>query len=194
MTNSHLINIDGIGTVIMEYSTRAKRVVIYVRPFKGIRVAVPARVSLKRALEFVQLKKTWIQKNLTRVKRYENEAKEAKVFYSLIDKTAAMEKLTVRLNYLAQKHGFTYNRITIRNQKMRWGSCSHKNNISLNMKLVLLPEELIDYVIIHELVHSRIHDHSKKFWTEVSRYVGSGKTLAKRLKVEEGWLLRGSKN
>ncbi|MFC2065463.1 M48 family metallopeptidase [Chloroflexota bacterium] len=58
---------------------------------------------------------------------------------------------------MAVQHSFTYNRVTIRNQKTRWGSCSHKNNISLNMKLVLLPEDLVGYVILYELVHTKIH-------------------------------------
>jgi predicted metal-dependent hydrolase len=59
------------------------------------------------------------------------------------------------------------------------------------MKLVLLPDELVDYVILHELVHTRIHDHSKRFWGEVDMYVENGKTLAKALKVDVEWLLGG---
>ena len=100
----------------------------------------------------------------------------------IIDKVKAKKKLTNRLKQLAVQHGFTYNKVYIRNQKTRWGSCSHKNNISLNMKLVLLPEELVDYVILHELVHTRTHDHSKRFWAELDKYVGDGKAMAKRLR------------
>ncbi|MFC1990575.1 M48 family metallopeptidase [Chloroflexota bacterium] len=72
--------------------------------------------------------------------------------------------------------------MSIRNQKTRWGSCSHKNNINLNMKLVLLPDELVDYVILHELVHTRIHNHSKRFWVELDKYVGDGKLMTSRIK------------
>jgi hypothetical protein len=100
----------------------------------------------------------------------------------IIDKVMAKKKLTSRLKQLAVQHSFTCNRVTIRNQNTRWGSCSHNNNISLNMKLVLLPEELMDYVILHELVHSRIHDHSKRFWGELDKHVGNGKLMAKRLR------------
>lgn len=83
---------------------------------------------------------------------------------------------------MADKHGFTYNRVFIRNQKTRWGSCSSKNNISLNMKAVLLPQELLDYVILHELVHTRIKNHSDDFWAVMNKLVGDGKDMASRLK------------
>ena len=90
--------------------------------------------------------------------------------------------LTERLKYLAEKHGYTYNRVFIGNQKTRWGSCSSKNNISLNMKLVLLPDELMDYVILHELVHTHRKDHGKAFWAEMDKLVVDGKKMTSRLR------------
>ncbi len=176
MANIHTSDIDGVGQVFFEHSTRAKHVVISVRPFKGVRVAVPTRVSLKQALEFVSLKKSWIQKHLARIKQM--ESRRQVVNSTIIDKVDAKQKLTSRLHYLAAQHGFTYNKVTIRNQKARWGSCSYKNNISLNIKLVMLPDELVDYVILHELAHTKISNHSKKFWGELDKYVGNGKGKA----------------
>ncbi|MFC2072326.1 M48 family metallopeptidase [Chloroflexota bacterium] len=64
----------------------------------------------------------------------------------------------------------------------RWGSCSGKNNISLNMKLIKLPDKLVDYVILHELVHTHRKDQSKAFWTEMDKLVGDGKKMSSRLK------------
>jgi hypothetical protein len=96
-----------------------------------------------------------------------------------INKKEAKTILTDRLNLLAQKYKFSYNRLFIRNQKTRWGSCSAKNNISLNMNLVRLPQKLQDYVILHELVHTKHKNHSKKFWAEMDRYVGDGKEVEK---------------
>jgi predicted metal-dependent hydrolase len=71
----------------------------------------------------------------------------------------------------------------MRNQRTRWGSCSNKNNINLNMKLIRLPDEMIDYVLLHELVHTRIKNHTKDFWRELDRFVGDAKAKNKRLKA-----------
>ena len=181
MADSRTIYVDGVGLILFERSIRAKRVIISVKPSKGVRVATPNRVSFKSALDFVILKKPWIQKHLVRIKRMESQRKAVNSSV-IIDKIKAEKKLTNRLKQLAVQYGFTFNRVTIRNQKTRWGSCSHKNNISFNMKLVLLPDELVDYVILHELVHTRIHDHSKRFWAELDKYAVNGKAMAKRLR------------
>ncbi|MGB6012105.1 MAG: M48 family metallopeptidase, partial [Desulfobacterales bacterium] len=73
-------------------------------------------------------------------------------------------------------------RVFIRNQKTRWGSCSSKDNISLNVKLVRLPETLMDYIILHELVHTRVKNHGKKYYAALDRIVGDRKSLASELK------------
>jgi hypothetical protein len=94
----------------------------------------------------------------------------------------AKKKIAVRLNELAKRHGFTYNKISVRSLKSRWGSCSYKNNISLNIKLIVLPEEILDYVILHELVHTHIRNHSKDFWKALDRLVGNARALDLKLK------------
>jgi predicted metal-dependent hydrolase len=76
----------------------------------------------------------------------------------------ARSLLPGRLRELAREKGFSCNKITIRNNKRNWGSCSSKNNISLNLQMMKLPDELIDYVLLHELVHTEIKNHSAKFW------------------------------
>lgn len=176
------IEIDGIGAVTFERSRRAKRVVVSIRPFKGIRVAVPHGVSFKKAEEFVYSKIDWIKKHLTKIKRQESDYTANSAVFETIDREEARAKLSRRLRQLADKYGFGYNRAFFRSQKTRWGSCSRKNNISLNMKLVKLPDELIDYVILHELVHTRKKNHSKAFWAELDKLVGNGKQLASKLK------------
>ena len=98
-----------------------------------------------------------------------------------IDRPTARKQLVDRLNYLAQKHGFQYNRVFIRNQKTRWGSCSGKNNINLNVNLVRLPDELMDYTILHELVHTRIKNHGKRFWAQLDRLLGDAGILDRAL-------------
>lgn len=185
---SHTVDIDGIGPVLFEQSKRAKRVIISVRTSK-VRVAVPIRTSFNKALDFVHDKKDWIQRNLERFKQYERQNKVYNDIPLPINNVSAKKRLIDRLSYMAKKHGFTYNNVSIREQRTRWGSCSPKNNISLNLKLVLLPEELIDYVILHELVHTRIRNHSKKFWGVLDRYTGNAKIMAKRLRMNDLRLL-----
>ena len=185
----HIMNIEGIGTVCFHRSRRARRIIISVSPNKGVMVSVPWRTSLQKAVEFVQIKKKWIQKHLALIEQNEQRKQALGLTLQTIDKMAAGKKLADRLEYLAEMYGFACNRVTIRQQKTRWGSCSPKNNISLNIKLVLLPEELLDYVILHELVHTRIHNHSRKFWVELDKYVMNSKGMAKRLKMNEIVLL-----
>lgn len=72
--------------------------------------------------------------------------------------------LPKRLNELAEKHGFKYQDVSIKNTKSRWGSCSSVNNINLNLHLMRVPEHLIDYVLIHELAHTVVKNHGEKFW------------------------------
>ncbi len=189
MANSHTVNVDGVGPVLFERSKRAKHVSISVKPFNGVRVAVPDGLSFKKAEEFVRVKKDWILRHLNKMKQYEkanNTISDAAVD---IDRVKAKRKLTGRLKHLARKHGLTYNRVFIRNQKTRWGSCSHQNNISLNMKLVKLSREMMDYVILHELTHTRVKNHGKSFWAELDRLVGNGKSLAASLRKHGTGLL-----
>jgi len=182
MKNHYIVNIAGIGPVLFEQSKRAKRVSISVKPFKGVRVAVPYGVSFKKAEEFAQTKAAWIKIHLEKMKQYERQGYFNSNPADGTDRVEAKTLLTRRLQQLVKNNGFFYNRVFIRNQKTRWGSCSSKNNISLNMKLLKLPDELIDYVILHELVHTRRKDHSKTFWTEMDKLVGNGKKMASRLR------------
>jgi len=182
IANAITVEISGIGPVLFERSKRARHVNISVKPFKGARVAVPNRVSFNKAEAFVRTKIDWIKMQLEKMKQYEQEYNFTSGVNDNIDKTQAKSILIGRLKYLARKHGYTCNKVFIRNQRTRWGSCSHKNNISLNMKLVLLPEELMNYVILHELVHTHKKDHGKAFWTEMDKFVGDGNKMSLRLK------------
>ena len=182
MVDAITVEIDSLGPVLFERSQRARHVNISVKPFRGVRVAVPYGLSFKKAAEFVHTKSDWMKIHLEKIKQYEKEYNFNSAAAEDIDKAKTKTILTRRLKRLAEKHGFAYNRLFIRNQKTRWGSCSSKNNINLNMKLVKLPDELIDYVILHELVHTCKKDHSKAFWAEMDKLVGNGKKMASRLR------------
>ena len=109
-----------------------------------------------------------------------------------IDRQAARRRLVDRLNYLAVKYDFQYNRVFIKNQKTRWGSCSGKNNINLNVNLVRLPDELIDYTILHELVHTRIKNHGHRFWAQLDRLLGDARKLDRALNEYNLLLFQGN--
>lgn len=79
----------------------------------------------------------------------------------------AKKLLPPKLTVLAEKNGFQFSKITIRNNKRNWGSCSSKNNISLNLQMIKLPDELIDYILLHELVHTKIKNHGPLFWQKL---------------------------
>jgi len=179
---SKIIEIDGIGQLLFERSNRAKRINISVKPFRGVRVAVPYRVSFDEAIQFAQSKKSWILKYLDKMKAVEKEHENFSKNSTEIDRAEARKKLVGRLNELSEKHGFSFNKVFMRSQRTRWGSCSSKNNINLNMKLIRLPDEMIDYVLLHELVHTRIKNHTKEFWRELDGLVGDAKAKSKRLK------------
>jgi hypothetical protein len=84
---------------------------------------------------------------------------------------------------LAQKHGFQVNKINIRNNKRNWGSCSARNNISLNLQMMKLPDELIDYILLHELVHTKIKNHGLLFWQKLDELTGSkARELSKQVR------------
>jgi hypothetical protein len=94
----------------------------------------------------------------------------------------AKQFLPARVNELAAKYNFNYNKVFIKNIKSRWGSCSKKGNVNFSLHLMILPEELIDYVILHELAHTVEHNHSKNFWEVLDKIYGNAKTVDKKLK------------
>ncbi len=160
-------------------SKRAKRLSISINSTGQVRVTIPLWCSYKAALKFVEEKKSWISKTVQSLESLRAEIGSTED----IDRTAAKKKLVTRLEMLAKLHGFKYNRVFIRNQKTRWGSCSGLNNINLNLNLVRLEQDLIDYVLLHELVHTKVKNHSQRFWRELDRYTdSSAKELDKQLR------------
>jgi predicted metal-dependent hydrolase len=96
-------------------------------------------------------------------------------------KNESQTLLPQRLRLLAEGGSFVYKDVHTRNLKSRWGSCSQDNTIGLNIFLMKLPWQLIDYVLLHELAHTRVHNHSSKFWDELSKYAPNYKQLRRQL-------------
>lgn len=98
----------------------------------------------------------------------------------------AGETIAVRAAYFAQKMGVSYGKITIREQKTRWGSCSSKGNLNFNWKLILMPREVLDYVVVHELAHRKEMNHSRAFYQVVESIMPDYKIWQNWLREHEG--------
>jgi len=178
-------NLPGIGPVLFERSKKTKAVHTTIKPFETIRVAVPFGMSYQVAGEIVLSKRRYWEEQVAAKRKVEAEheaLQQAKEEPQECDPKKARILLVQRLETLAQQHGFTYNRVFVRCQKTKWGSCSGLNNINLNAKLVELPEHLMDYVILHELLHLKVKNHSKEFWAQLNTLVSDAKKIDKELK------------
>ena len=137
-----------------------------------------------------QIKNTFLKENKS-IKIYissENKIQSIEnqnYIRNVIEKILRIEAksfLPKRVDELAKKHNFNYQKLAIKNTKTRWGSCSFKNNINLSLHLMRLSEELIDYVILHELVHTKVKNHSIEFWTTLDIHCPNSKNLDRELK------------
>lgn len=173
------LDINGGTDVLIERSRRSRSVNIFVS-FGGVRVAVPYRVPFNEAENIVRKRSEWIEKNILRMEEFRRTY--APELLQMLPEKEAREKIEKKFKDLAREHGFLYNRLTIRRQKTRWGSCSRDNNISLNIHLAILPVDLMEYVMLHELVHTRVKDHGRFFKRELDRLVGDSRGYEKRLK------------
>ncbi len=184
--------ISGIGEVLLEQSMRAKHMNLSIRPFRGIRVAVPKGVSFESAEAFARSKSQWVRKHLPKLKAIEDAAarRQNDSYDSHIDRKTGRQILVQRLNELSEKHALPYNRVFVKNQKTRWGSCSEKKNINLNINLVSLPDILMDYAIMHELVHTKELNHSSQFWDLLEKYMKNAKVLDRELQQYSLFLLK----
>jgi predicted metal-dependent hydrolase len=146
----------------------ARRYVIRVRPDGSVRVTVPRWGSRRYAALFAEQQRGWIERQRARI----SESRTDRVGYTAEVITEfrrqAARELPEQLRRLAAHHGLTVSRISVRNQRSRWGSCSPSGHICLNWRLVLMPDTVRDYVLIHELMHLRRLDHSRHFWRLVA--------------------------
>jgi predicted metal-dependent hydrolase len=153
---------------------RARRYVIRVADDGTVRVTVPRWGSKRDARAFAEREHAWIEKQRRLVERRrverqdEREGQEGQERQEVLRRRAKLE-LPSRLLELAARFGLSVSRISVRNQKWRWGSCSRSGHICLNWRLLTMPDWVRDYVMIHELMHLKRMDHSPKFWKLVAR-------------------------
>ena len=155
---------------------RARRYVISVRDDGTVRVTLPRWGSKREAARFAEQQHAWIARQRQRVEAAQRRRstvdgvrdRELRRAEERLLREQAKRALPSRLHELAALHGVTAARVSVRNQKWRWGSCSPNGHVCLNWRLITMPESVRDYVIIHELMHLKRLDHSKKFWKLVA--------------------------
>lgn len=136
----------------------------------GIIVRAPLHAADADIDMFVRKNRIWIEKQLENIENRQEEVRRLGALTPAdIRKLAdeALEHIPGRVEYYADLIGVTYGRVTIRNQRSKWGSCSSKGNLNFNCLLMLTPPEVIDSIVVHELCHRREMNHSKKFYDEV---------------------------
>ena len=155
------------------YSSR-KTLALEIKDPGDLLVRAPKGLPRQKILDFVAEKENWIQKHM---KRMEERKKEQEIFAQVSGEelqmltTAAKREIPGIVERYAKIMGVDYGRITIRHQKTRWGSCSSKGNLNFNCYLMLAPQEVLEYVVVHELAHIAHKNHGPQFWALVERYL-----------------------
>ncbi len=169
--------------------SKRRSISIQVVDSKKILVKVPLGTPVSVAENFIREKKSWILKHLEKFKKQNEIAQEmgplTQEDIKLIKKKAR-EVIPPRVEHYAKIAGISYNQIHIRLQKSRWGSCSIQGNLNFNCLLVLMPQEILDSVIVHELCHRHHMNHSKAFYAEVLSIFPDYKRCDKWLKENGG--------
>jgi len=159
------------AAVVFARHPRARRYVIRVNAEGTVRVTIPRWGSKKEAAAFVARERAWIEKQQRRADEERATPQPAAMPAHLERelRLRAKVELPPRLFELAAQQGLTVTRVSIRNQRWRWGSCSRAGHICLNWRLMTMPDWVRDYVIVHELMHLKRMDHSPRFWALVAK-------------------------
>ncbi len=179
-----VVNHPTLGLIECVRSLRSRSIRLSVRPDRTIRLTYPLFVRQKDAIAFAESKVEWILK--TRERLEERRAtvptitrEEAKVI-----RNSARDYIPATIKRLAKEHGFHYTSLRLSSARTRWGSCSGKNGISLSIFIMLLPEHLREFIILHELCHTHHHNHSEAFHALLDSIVGGKeKALNRELKA-----------
>ena len=177
-----------------------KSISLEIRPDLSVVVRAPYWMTDWQIHKFIEEKSDWLYQHLEQMAEKQREQnsrpKPAPLSREELNALAdeALRVIPERVRYFAPLVGVTYGRITIRNQRTRWGSCSAKGNLNFNCLLMKAPSDVIDYVVVHELCHRLEMNHSPRFWAEVERVLPDYKQAKKWLKENGGELMEQNIN
>ncbi len=168
----------------LQRSARARRVRISVHHDGCVVVIAPQRVSERLIKIFVAEHREWIE---TQRARMERRGPIIDLRGSPADfkkhKKIALEFVTAKVAELNVQYNFAFKKISVRNARGRWGSCSSDGRLAFNYRLIKIPSELADYIVAHELAHLAEHNHGARFWALVARAIPDYKVRRKKLRA-----------
>ena len=182
-----------VGEVELSGSLRARRISLRITALGRVRLTIPRGVPVDTALRFMESQTEWIARAKVRMAerkslhepalRSDMTEEERHLRIEQLRRDARTD-LPLRLHRISQQTGLAYSSVNLRIARSRWGSCSARNAISLNIALMILPEHLRDFVLIHELCHTREHNHSPRFHALVNRFTeGRERELERELRT-----------
>ncbi len=160
-----------------------KSLALQVKEDGRVVVRAPLSMAARRIEFFVIDHWDWVEKQRQRLSRQRENARRITEEERQEGIRKAKEIIPRRAACFAARMGVSYGRITIREQKTRWGSCSQKGNLNFNWKLVLMPPEILDYVVVHELAHRKEMNHSPRFWAVVEKELPDYRKRREELKI-----------
>ena len=192
MPKEELVKIAGLSVLLVRSSR--KTLAVQIRADGTVIARAPLRMPKDRILCFLSEKASWIRMQQGKTQEREKMRQQACIHLDAAQEKELRERaksvLAQRTAYFARQVGVTYGRITVRDQKTRWGSCSQTGNLNFNFRLILAPSEVLDYVVVHELCHRRQMNHSAQFWQEVAQVLPDYRERKAWL-TENGWRLMG---
>ena len=192
MPKEETVKIEGLSVLLVRSSR--KTLAVQIRADGTVIARAPLRMPKDRILCFLSEKASWIRMQQGRMQEREKMRQQARIHLDAAQEKELRERaksvLAQRTAYFARQVGVTYGRITVRDQKTRWGSCSQTGNLNFNFRLILAPLEVLDYVVVHELCHRRQMNHSTQFWQEVAQVLPDYRKRKAWL-TENGWRLMG---
>ncbi|MDD5527672.1 MAG: M48 family metallopeptidase [Patescibacteria group bacterium] len=163
-------------------SRRAKNICLRVCADATAVLTIPWWVSREAGLRFLRSKQGWLINQIKiKKEKIKNTPVRTRTDY-LLNKKAAERLVWGRLEHFNSFYNFSYNRVCVRDQKGRWGSCSAKKNLNFAYRIVFLPQELADYLIVHELCHLGEMNHSARFWALVAKAIPGYKIFRRELR------------